>query len=275
MKMEKIKIAAPLYILRNEAEQDLFAVLEKLKAIGFEGVELLGFFGKKPEEIKAKLDELSMEAVGNHVPSNEFIKNPDKVIRDHLTIGCRYITIAWPDRAIAPGTPEFDQTISDIKVIAGRCKEAGITPLYHNHDFEYRVSPSIADVVMESCKAEGICMEPDLGWMLFAQADPAEALARYSYRCPVIHFKDIYAKDLSLVGKSEELGEAKARPEKGYFEFRPVGYGMLNIPKLMPLCLACKPEWFVVDHDLAYERDSYQDLKISVDYLKALMGICE
>ena len=118
-------------------------------------------------------------------------------------------------------------------------------------------------------------MEPDLGWMLFAQADPAEALTKYSDRCPVIHFKDIFVKDLSLVGKGEELGETKARPEKGYFEFRPVGYGMLNIPKLMPLCLACKPEWFVVDHDLAYERDSYQDLKISLDYLKALMEICE
>ena len=46
---------------------------------------------------------------------------------------------------------------------------------------------------------------------------------------------------------------------------------MLNLPKLMPLFLSCEPAWFVMDHDLAYERDPSEDLKLSLDYTRALL----
>ena len=118
------------------------------------------------------------------------------------------------------------------------------------------------------------CLEPDLGWMLFREVDPAQALAQYAGCCPVIHLKDLYARDFSRVGKGEEVGEEKARPDKGYFEFRHTGFGMLNLPRLMPLCLDCRPEWFVVDHDLSYERDPYSDLKASLDYVNQLLAYC-
>ena len=60
----------------------------------------------------------------------------------------------------------------------------------------------------------------------------------------------------------------ESAPETGFFEFRPTGYGLLNFPKLMPLCLAFNPAWFVPDHDLAYERDSFEDLRRSYEYVK-------
>ena len=64
---------------------------------------------------------------------------------------------------------------------------------------------------------------------------------------------------------------ARGGADRGHFEFRPTGYGVLNLPKLMPLCLDCEPAWFVMDHDLAYERDPYEDLKLSLDYTRALL----
>ena len=51
--MKNIKIASPLYILRNECAADLFGVLRKLADLGFDGVEFLGFFGHSAEEVKA------------------------------------------------------------------------------------------------------------------------------------------------------------------------------------------------------------------------------
>lgn len=272
--MNQIQFASPLYILRKEAEKDLFGVLENLKTAGFDGVELLGFFGKKPSEIRQKLDMLSLKALGDHIPVNEFMKNPKQVIENHQILGCEYLTLAWPDRNIRPGSADFSKTVSEIAQLSQMCIENGITPLYHNHDFEFRCAPSILDTVMDSCKACGLQLEPDLGWMLYAGADPAVYLQKYCGCSPVIHLKDVYAKDFSLVGDGTELGEEKARPEKGYFEFRPVGYGLLNLPQLMPLCLACKPKWFVMDHDLAYERDSYDDLILSLNYTTHLLKIC-
>lgn len=267
-----IKLAAPLFILRNEAEQDLFAVLERLSALGFDGVEFLGFFGKTPSAIREKLDSLSMAALGNHINVDDFMKNPHQVLADHLELGCKYITVAWPDPSIKSGR-SFNVILESLKYLIRKCCEAGITPLYHNHDYEFETEPSMVDNIMDICRKIGLCLEPDLGWMAFKRVDPASYLLKYADCCPVIHLKDFYAEDITKVGSSADLGTQKANPDKGKFEFRPVGYGNLGMAGLMPLCLKCKPEWLVMDHDLAYERDSFSDLKLSLAYTKHLLEI--
>lgn len=267
------KLASPLFILRNEAQKDLFGVLEKLSVLGFEGVEFLGFFGKSPGEIRKKMDSLHLKAVGNHVSVNDFMKDCHKVIEDHIELGCKYITIAWPDNSIKPGIKGFDAIVKEIGYLAKCCRDKGIIPLYHNHGFEFGTTPSMLDIIAETCEEDGLCLEPDLGWMAFAQADPFSYLSKYAKRCPVIHLKDIYAEDLSKVGDAADLDSQKANPARGYFEFRPTGYGILNIPKLMPLCLKCNPEWLVMDHDLSYERNSFSDLKLSLDYVRNMLDI--
>ena len=59
--MKKIKMASPLYILRNECEQDLSGVLKKLAQIGFDGIEFLGFFGHSAAEVKQMLLDNGLE----------------------------------------------------------------------------------------------------------------------------------------------------------------------------------------------------------------------
>ena len=43
--MKNIRMASPLYILREECARDLDAVLCRLSELGFDGIEFLGFFG--------------------------------------------------------------------------------------------------------------------------------------------------------------------------------------------------------------------------------------
>jgi hypothetical protein len=43
---------------------------------------------------------------------------------------------------------------------------------------------------------------------------------------------------------------------------------MQAVKELNPL-----PEWLITDHDCAYERDMYQDLKISLEYVRNLTFI--
>lgn len=49
--------------------------------------------------------------------------------------------------------------------------------------------------------------------------------------------------------------------------------GVLNLAGLMPLCLRCAPDWFVMGQYLAYERDSFDDLKLSLEYVKTLLSL--
>jgi sugar phosphate isomerase/epimerase len=270
--MHQIKIASPLYILRKEAEKNLFAVLEKIKALGFDGVEFLGFFGQSPEAIKRELDRLSLQALGNHISAEDFMADIDGVIANHKLIGCEYITIGIP-RELVFQPSGLAETIEKLKLLSLRCYKAGLTPLYHNHGFEYGQNYSIADEILDRCAGEKLCFEPDLGWMAFKGVDPAQKLVKYKDRCPVIHLKDIFARDLSKAVALGDPDDQKASPERGYFEFRPVGYGMVNIPRLMPFCLDCNPNWFVMDHDMAYERSAYDDLKISLKYTRRLINL--
>jgi len=263
-----IKVASPLFILREQCKQNLFSVLEHLAALGFDGVEFISFFGHEASAIRAKLDELGLTALGNHVPYTFLDAAPEKVLNDHQLLGCHYLTVAeLPEGNLSPAAYR-------LKEIADMAAERGIRLLYHNHASELsrqREGQVELEAIMAAIPPEVLALEPYLGWIEVGGGKPAEYLIRYSDRCPVIHLKDYYAD--GPIGQVQGNIPPRGDSSHGNFEFRPTGYGVVNIPALMPLCLACKPEWFVVDHDLAYDRDSFEDLKLSLDYVRSLLKV--
>ena len=106
------KIGSPLYILRNECEKDLMAVIERLAEIGFGGIEFFGFFGNKPEDIKRKLDSCGIEAIGDHVPVpfDDFAKNIERIIEEHCEIGCGHITTGVSESEYCSGEIKYRKT---------------------------------------------------------------------------------------------------------------------------------------------------------------------
>ncbi len=272
--MNKIKIAAPLYILRKECETDLYGVLKKLKEIGFEGIEFLGFFGKDPVELHNKLVELELEAIGNHVDYNDFMKHPEKIINMHKEVGCSYITVTGLNKEDFKDAVKVKEYLANVAYLGELCKNGGLTLLYHNHDKELQVKVRdkfYLEEILDNVSKECLSFEPDLGWIAIGGGNPAYFLDKYKSRCPIIHLKDYYALKTEEIGDLSSLGEMKGSKEHSYFEFRPVGYGILNFPLLWDKIKACEPNWLLADHDLAYERDSYFDLKISLAYMKNLI----
>jgi sugar phosphate isomerase/epimerase len=268
------RIASPLYILRHDCEKDLFSVLERIKEMGYDGVEFLGFFGKNPRELQDKLKELGLTAVGNHVDYDEFLKDINTTIQTHKEIGCNYITInGLPKEKLFDGNA-LSEYITNTTKIGLACREQGITLLYHNHDRELmKISGEkyVLEEILDRIPEESIAYEPDLGWIAIGGALPEYFLDKYKKRCPIIHLKDFYADDITKIGDIHELDTQKGDAAHSFFEFRPTGYGIANIPAFMKKVMLCNPEWIVADHDLAYERDSYYDLKISLEYIKNLL----
>ncbi|MBR4865463.1 MAG: sugar phosphate isomerase/epimerase [Clostridia bacterium] len=265
--MKRIKIASPLYIIREECAKDLAGVLKKLAEIGYDGIEFLGFFGHSAAEVKAMLEENGLEALGNHVPYAELVADADGIFDFHKAVGCSYLTVA--DLPL----DGFDTVSANLKVISEKAALRGIRLLYHNHDQELIEKTDGEENLTWIMEHTDLFLEPDLGWIEIGGGDPAAYLEKYVSRCPVIHLKDYFTTDHAKLGRVRDFVPARGGEERGHFEFRPTGYGVLNVPKLMPLCLACDPEWFVMDHDLAYERDSFDDLKLSLDYTRNLLAI--
>lgn len=263
-----IKIAAPLYIIREECTVDLFSVLEKLADLGFDGVEFLGLFGHDAASVRNKLDELHLSALGNHYPYALLDQNPEQALAEHQILGCHYMTVSdFPEN-------DLDAVAHRLEHLSSLAAAYDIRLLYHNHAKElmcYHGDKTQLDVIMETVSPEALALEPDLGWIEIGGKKPADYLIRYRDRCPVIHLKDYYAD--GPVGHIQGHIPARGDAAHGHFEFRPTGYGIVNMPALIPLCLACDPQWFVVDHDLAYDRNSFDDLKLSLDYVKSLLTV--
>ena len=258
-KMSNAKIASPLFILRELCAKDLMGALERLAELGFDGVEFLGFFGHSPKAIRERLDSVGLRAVGDHVPFAEFCADTERVIEEHSVLGCGYITLAAPESKGMPDGEEYGQTLQAIERIGAMMRGAGMKLLFHNHASEAKPASNgktILENIMDDTSPDALYLEPDLGWIKIGGGDPAHYLKKYTTRCPVIHFKDFYSEDL----------------EKS-FEFRPTGYGVVNNADLYRLALGCAPEWFVMDHDDAYGRDAFDDLKMSLDYFRNLIAI--
>ncbi|MDD2579440.1 MAG: sugar phosphate isomerase/epimerase [Eubacteriales bacterium] len=271
-----IQIAAPLFILRHDCREDLFSVLDRLHDLGFDGVEFLGFFGHEPAAIRDHLRSLSLTALGNHVPFDLFSSQTDSVIRDHLMLGCRYVTVSGPPKEWIGQPEKLEQYIREITRIGRECRQQGLRLLYHNHAdelYHHQDSMNLLDFILARTPSDSMAFEPDLGWLGIAGENPEKWLDQYQDRCPVIHLKDYYARDPHRIGDISRLGDNRGGSENSFFEFRPTGYGVVNTPALMRKIINCRPDWLVADHDLAYERDPYQDLRLSLNYMRDLLSV--
>jgi sugar phosphate isomerase/epimerase len=254
-----VKIAYQVYSARDEAEKDLGKVLRALKALGYDGVEFAGFYGHSAKEVRALLDETGLAAVSSHVSFQMIEEDMFSVIAYHLAIGCKYIAVPYLLDAERPGNPGFARVIAVIHRFARLCREAGIGLLYHNHDFEFApVSGMYAlDFLYEAVPEDLLGTEIDVCWVKYSGIDPAEYVAKYAGRCPVVHMKDYVCDEPT----------APCQPRPASFAFRPVGKGCQDVEKVVRAAIAAGAKWLVVEQDFPFVSP-LDDAKTSLETLK-------
>jgi sugar phosphate isomerase/epimerase len=152
-------------------------------------------------------------------------------------------------------------------------KELGMTLLYHNHDFEFeKIDGKYAlEVLYDTVPADLLQTELDTCWVRVGGEEPAAYVRKFSGRAPVVHLKD-YAG-----GKSEHMyeligieSEEKA-VEENPFEFRPVGYGVQDMPAIIKAAEDAGAGWLVVEQDQpSMGLDPMQCAEKAIGYLRSL-----
>jgi len=252
-KEEKIPIAVQLYSVRDNMEQDFKGTLQAIKNIGFDGVEFAGLYGNTPEEVKAMCDEIGLVPISAHVPLADMLADIDGVIKDYKTIGCEYLAVPFLPEELRPGTDKFIETVEAIRGLADKVSAAGMTLLYHNHDFEFKTMEDGSyglDYIYSQIPADKLQTELDLCWVKYSGIDPAEYLRKYTDRSPVVHFKDYYFEGAKEGDPYALLGEEEAaEAPKTVFEFRPLGCGQQDVPALIEAFKDAHSKWIVVEQD--------------------------
>ena len=245
-----LPVAVQVYSVRDDAKADLRGTLEKIKEMGYAGVEFAGLYGHSPEDVKKMCDEIGLVPVSAHVPYLDMMGAPKAVLSRYATIGCKYVAVPYLSTDYRPGTPCFPEVIENIKVLGKVAKELGIQLLYHNHDFEFmKLDGKYAlDILYEEVPADLLKTELDVCWVNVGGEVPAEYIKKYSGRAPVVHLKDFVGE------KSENMyeligikSEAPKRPSN--FELRPVGSGCQDFPAILKAAEEAGAEWVVVEQD--------------------------
>ena len=140
--MKNLPVAVQVYSVRDDAERDFKGTMQKLKEMGYDGVELAGLYGMKPAEVKAVLDEVGLVPLSAHVPFQELAADIEGTVAQYKEIGMQYIAIPYLMEEDRPGTEKFLENIEIFRQIGEACNKVGITLLYHNHDFEFIKMPN-------------------------------------------------------------------------------------------------------------------------------------
>lgn len=254
-----LPIAVQVYSVREDAKADLRGTLEKIKAMGYDGVEFAGLYGHDPAIIADWCRELGLTPISAHVGIGLLKDDPRGTVAQYATIGCPYIAIPHLGEDLRPGSAGWLNTVEDIKMIAAECRAQGIQLLYHNHDFEfirleegeygldqlYRLIPAV-ETQIDTC------------WVKAASEDPAAYVRKYSGRAPIVHLKD-------FVGR-----RGAPKDSEDAFAFRPVGYGKQDFPAILAAAKDAGASWVVVEQDHAtMGKTPMESIEMSINYLRS------
>ncbi len=267
----KLPIAYQIYSAREDAQRDFDATLGQIKAIGYDGVEFAGFYGHTADNVKAMLEKHGLQAVSSHVPMALIEADMFGTIAYHQTIGCPYIAVPFLDESSRPGGPRFAAMIQVIFKFGRLCKEAGITLLYHNHDFEFvKLSGQYGlDFLYDAVPADILQTEIDTCWVKYAGLEPAEYVRKYAGRCPLVHLKDYVGRrdgktPYGLIG-TDKIADADVA-----FSFKPVGMGSQDFPAIVAAAVESGAKWLIVEQDQSMERTPLEAAKLSREYLSTI-----
>ena len=125
-------VAIQVYSVRDAASKDFRGTLEQIKEMGYDGVEFAGLYGYKPEDVRAMCEEIGLIPISAHVPYLDMVKDPEGVIGQYATIGCKYVVVPYLTPEYRPGTPNFADVIKNVEMLGTVAKKLGITLLYQD-----------------------------------------------------------------------------------------------------------------------------------------------
>lgn len=270
-------VALQLYSVRDAMGENVEETLRQVKALGYDGVEFAGLFGKSASEMKALVEGLGLVPISAHVSYDELMVDPEKVIADYAEIGCKFIAIPYAVEERRPGAELFDETVEGIRRFSQIAKKYGITFLYHNHDFEFNKVGDVygLDLLYSTLTADELQTELDTCWVNVGGENPVDYINKYSGRAPVVHLKDFV---MSGKGKPQKLyaligidDESQDKQEEEAFGFRPCGYGVQDFPAILEACKNAGTSWVVVEQDQpALNETPFECAKMSIDYIKEI-----
>lgn len=249
--MKLKNVGAQLYTLRDllKTPADIAATLRRVRAIGYETVQISGLGPIEPKELKKFLDDCGLWGCTTHEAPDVIFKETDRLIEKLKLYGA--VTTAIPSIGQEYRSAEGYKRLAQLANEAGRkLKAAGIALMYHNHGFEFqRYGDKLGLEILYAESDPGLLQgEIDTYWVQYGGGDPAAWCRRLKGRMPVVHLKD-----MTVIDDQPAMAE--------------IGRGNLDFKAIRDACDRGGVTWFMVEQDTC-RRPPLESLKLSYDYIK-------
>ncbi len=260
----RYKMGLQLYTVRDAMEEDAIGTLKKVRALGYEDLELYGFDGEKGEyygqkavDFRNLLDDLDLTTSSCHYglpaffdkPEDQLMRYVDQCIEGAHILGQSYITWPWLD-------PKF-RNIQGFKLLAGklnkigeRVKAGGLGFAYHNHGFEFieQYGQIGYDIILQETDPELVKLQLDLYWVAHdSTLTSNEWIAKQPGRFVMWHIKDMH------------------KESRDYTE---LGNGSIDFHPILPAAEQSGLEYYYLEQGSNFAVNSMQSIADSAAYFK-------
>lgn len=255
--------------------------LAKIKAAGYDGVELCGFMIHKTPLLVRLLTKAAGMPTGNggkldwhamikdaglcvsslHTDLGSIERDAKAVADEALSFGTKY--------AVITGMYRFDYSNADsVNALAERLnragealKQNGVDLLYHNHNVELTRcdgEKTAYDIIIEKTDPEYVNFEFDSYWFAEAGADTLSYMKKLGIRMKMWHISD---RGFRTCGKTMTPIAISGPIE--------LGYGNMPLDALTEQALSVGVDSIILEtHKNHIDKDPVKSLTVSADYLR-------
>jgi sugar phosphate isomerase/epimerase len=266
-------VGLQLFTFFGVIDDDVKGTLTKIAAVGYKEMESAfskkgGYYGMKPKEFKAMVNDLGMSWKSHHVigapfkmpkgfkmpvgadgkpmvipPMLNLRDNMQQLVDEAAEGGIQYLVCA---NAPTGTLDDIKSTLDILNKTGEAAKKVGIQFCYHNHDMEFiKIEDKVPyQMLLSGTDPNNVKMELDLAWAVKGGQDPVELFKQNPGRFPLWHVKDLDATHTDIL---------------------PVGGGTIDFKRIFENRSVAGMQHFFVEHDMP--KDAYSSIKSSFDYI--------
>jgi len=260
----RYKMGLQLFSIRDAMAEDAIATLKKVKALGYEDLEIYGYnvkegsyYGIEAGAFKHLLEDLQLTTSSGHYGLSDYFNQPsdamaryvDQCIEGALALDQRYITWPWMPAEFR-SLDNFKHLAKKLNVIGEQVSKAGLGFAYHNHDFEFtdHGGENGYEVILRETDPSLVKLQLDLYWAVHSyEGSPADLIKMQPERFVMWHIKDM---------------------DKGTRDYSELGNGSIDYIKMLQELDQSGLEYYFIEQGGNYAVNSMQSIADSAAYFK-------
>ncbi|MBV9469092.1 MAG: sugar phosphate isomerase/epimerase [Abitibacteriaceae bacterium] len=247
--MQKAKLGL-IGLVHEEAKQDYWGTMEKVAALGYQGIE--GGESLLQGDVEAnvkRFHDIGLQVLTISSGKDQLSDNVDNLIAKAKSLHTDRVTVWWAPCDSRQAVLEDAALYNEV---GAKMAQEGITLCYHNHHHEFlNVFDGVyaLDLLAANTDPAALKFVVDVAWVTFGGEDPVRVLKRLKGRIASVHVKDFARLD-----------------EPGHFTA--VGTGVVNVKGSVQTATEIGVEWMVVEQDTLRNLNAMETVTLSALYLR-------